>query len=64
MMVALTARMQHESNYDDAKLAKIGLKRLDIDPSRVQVKWVMDFCAQSLRNITIGTRLGQWTASR
>ena len=54
MMVALTARMQHERNYDDAKLAKIGLKRLDIDASRVQVKWVMDFCAQSLRNITIG----------
>ncbi|MDO8303545.1 MAG: formate--tetrahydrofolate ligase [Sedimentisphaerales bacterium] len=54
MMVALTARMQHERNYDDAKLAKIGLRRLDIDPSRVQVKWVMDFCAQSLRNMTIG----------
>jgi formate--tetrahydrofolate ligase len=54
MMVALTARMQHERNYDDAKLAKIGLKRLDIDPSRVQVKWVMDFCAQALRSITIG----------
>jgi formate--tetrahydrofolate ligase len=54
MMVALTARMQHERNYDDAKLEKIGLRRLDIDSSRVQVKWVMDFCAQSLRNITIG----------
>ena len=35
-------------------LRKIGLKRLDIDPARVQMKWVMDFCAQSLRNITIG----------
>ena len=53
-MVALTARMQHERNYDDAKLAARGLKRLDIDPDRVEMKWVMDFCAQALRNITIG----------
>ncbi|MFC1761384.1 formate--tetrahydrofolate ligase [Planctomycetota bacterium] len=53
-MVALTARMQHENNYDDARLAKSGLKRLDIDPNRVQIKWIMDFCAQALRDITIG----------
>ena len=53
-MVALTARMQHERNYDDQKLAKRNLKRLDIDPDRVQMKWIMDFCAQALRNITIG----------
>jgi formyltetrahydrofolate synthetase len=53
-MVALTARMQHESNYDDARLAKSKLKRLDIDSQTVQLKWIMDFCAQSLRNITIG----------
>ncbi|HPS56086.1 MAG TPA: formate--tetrahydrofolate ligase, partial [Sedimentisphaerales bacterium] len=53
-MVALTARMQHERNYDDATLAKRNLKRLDIDPERIQIKWVIDFCAQSLRNITIG----------
>ena len=53
-MVALTARMQHENNYDDEKLAKRNLKRLDIDPERVQIKWAIDFCAQALRNITIG----------
>ncbi|UCC97836.1 MAG: formate--tetrahydrofolate ligase [Phycisphaerales bacterium] len=53
-MVALTSRMQHERNYDDAKLAQRGLKRLDIDPERVQMKWVIDFCAQALRNITVG----------
>ncbi len=53
-MVALTSRMQHEQNYDDETLTKRGLKRLDIDPNRVQTKWVMDFCAQALRNITIG----------
>ena len=53
-MVALTARMQHERNYDDARLAKTAMRRLDIDPSRVQMRWAMDFCAQSLRNIVIG----------
>ncbi|RKY09286.1 MAG: formate--tetrahydrofolate ligase [Planctomycetota bacterium] len=53
-MVALTARMQHERNYDDARLAKSKLTRIDIDPDNVQMKWTMDFCAQSLRNITIG----------
>ncbi|MDX9979697.1 MAG: formate--tetrahydrofolate ligase [Lentisphaeria bacterium] len=53
-MVALTSRLQHERNYDDAKLAQRGLRRLDIDPERVEMKWVIDFCAQALRNIRIG----------
>ncbi len=53
-MVALNARMQHEYNYDDATLAKRGLKRLDIDVNRVQFNWVIDFAAQCLRNIVIG----------
>jgi len=54
-MVALSARMQHERNYDDEQLAKRSwMRRLDIDPTRVEMGWVMDFCAQSLRNIIIG----------
>jgi formyltetrahydrofolate synthetase len=53
-MVALTSRMQHESNYDDAMLASKKLRRLDIDPRNVEMKWVIDFCAQSLRDIIIG----------
>lgn len=54
-MVALTARMQHERNYDDEQLARLTkMRRLDIDPTRVEFKWIMDFCAQSLRNIVIG----------
>jgi formyltetrahydrofolate synthetase len=53
-MVALTARMQHERNYDDARLARSHLQRLDIDPARVQIHWAIDFCAQALRNIRIG----------
>lgn len=53
-MVALTSRLQHERNYDDARLAKSNLKRLDIDPQRVQIGWAIDFCAQALRKIHIG----------
>jgi len=54
-MVALTARMQHERNYNDEQLARLTrMRRLDIDPTRVEMGWVMDFCAQSLRNIIIG----------
>jgi formate--tetrahydrofolate ligase len=53
-MVALNARMQHERNYENDKLAEIGLRRLDIDPDRVELGWVIDFCAQGLRNIRIG----------
>ncbi len=53
-MVALTARMQHEFNYGDKTLSKKGLKRLNIDPRNVEMKWIIDFCAQAMRNITIG----------
>ena len=53
-MVALTARLQHERNYSDARLARSRLKRLDIEPSKVEMGWVMDFCAQALRNIIVG----------
>lgn len=54
-MVALTSRMQHERNYDDEKLLKMShMARLNIDPTNVNMGWVMDFCCQSLRNIIIG----------
>jgi formyltetrahydrofolate synthetase len=53
-MVALTSRMQHEFNYTDEQLAKRKLKRLNIDPRNVEMKWIIDFCAQSLRDIIIG----------
>ena len=52
-MVALNARMQHERNYDDAELAKRGLRRLDVDPTRVEFGWIIDFCASAAK----------WTAS-
>ncbi len=54
-MVALTARMQHERNYNDEQLERLTkMRRLDIDPKKVEMGWIMDFCAQSLRHIIIG----------
>ncbi|MCD6294154.1 MAG: formate--tetrahydrofolate ligase [Deltaproteobacteria bacterium] len=54
-MVAMTSRMQHERNYSDEQLARLtGMSRLNIDPTRVELGWIIDFCAQSLRNIVIG----------
>ncbi len=54
-MVALTSRMQHERNYNDEQLARLTkMNRLDIDPTRIEMGWILDFCAQALRNIVIG----------
>jgi formate--tetrahydrofolate ligase len=53
-MVAVTSRLQHEFNNTDEFLAKRNLKRLNIDPRNVEMKWIMDFCAQALRDIVIG----------
>ncbi|MEN6438447.1 MAG: formate--tetrahydrofolate ligase, partial [Syntrophobacter sp.] len=54
-MVAMTARMQHERNYNDEQLQRLTrMRRLDMDPTRIEMGWILDFCAQSLRNIIIG----------
>ncbi|HDZ24839.1 MAG TPA: formate--tetrahydrofolate ligase, partial [Desulfobacteraceae bacterium] len=54
-MVAMTARMQHERNYNDEQLKRLtGMRRLDIDPTRVELGWIIDYCAQCMRNIIIG----------
>jgi formyltetrahydrofolate synthetase len=54
-MVAMTSRMQHERNYNDEQLDRLTkMRRLNIDPTRVEMGWIIDFCAQSLRNIIIG----------
>jgi len=54
-MVALTSRMMHERNYNDEQLQRLTkMRRMDVDPTRVEMGWIMDFCAQSLRNIVIG----------
>ena len=54
-MVALNARMQHERNYNDEQLERLTkMRRLDINPTRVEMGWIMDLCAQGLRNIVMG----------
>ncbi len=53
-MVALTSRLQHEFINTDEFLQKRGLKRLNIDPRNIEMKWVIDYCAQALRDIVIG----------
>ncbi|MDD5605643.1 MAG: formate--tetrahydrofolate ligase, partial [Dehalococcoidales bacterium] len=53
-MVAVTSRLQHEFINTDEFLAKRNLKRLDIDPRNIEMKWVIDYCAQALRDIVIG----------
>ena len=63
-MVALNARMQHERNYDDERLAKIGIKRLNVDPERIEWNFVMDFCCQALRKMEIGLGEGKMDGYR
>ncbi len=54
-MVALTSRMQHERNYSPEKIEKLsGIPALNIDPTRVEMNWIIDYCAQALRKIVIG----------
>ena len=54
-MVALTSRMQHERNYNDEQLLRLSkMPRLDIDPTNVEMGWIIDYCCQALRNIIIG----------
>jgi formyltetrahydrofolate synthetase len=51
---ALDARMYHESRQSDAELAKLGLKRLNIDPYNIQWNRVLDINDRALRNIILG----------
>ena len=54
-MVALTSRMQHERNYNDEQLLRLSkMPRLDIDPTNIEMGWIIDYCCQALRNIIIG----------
>jgi methylenetetrahydrofolate dehydrogenase (NADP+)/methenyltetrahydrofolate cyclohydrolase/formyltetrahydrofolate synthetase/formate--tetrahydrofolate ligase len=51
---ALDARIYHESRQSDEELAKLGLKRLNIDPYNIQWNRVLDVNDRALRNIVIG----------
>ncbi len=51
---AVDARLYHESNLSDAKLAQSGLKRLNIDPYNIQWNRVVDVNDRALRKIVLG----------
>lgn len=51
---AIDARIYHEFVRTDEKLAAIGLERLDIDPTSITWKRVVDINDRALRNIVIG----------
>lgn len=51
---AIDARLMHERNYDDAALAKKGLKRLNINPYSITWNRVMDVNDRALREIIVG----------
>ncbi len=53
-MVALTARMQHEFNYDDEEWAKRGMPRLNIDPVAWNSAGSSTSAPSLFRNIIIG----------
>ncbi|GAB4561128.1 MAG: formate--tetrahydrofolate ligase [Anaerolineae bacterium] len=54
LAAAIDARILHEDNYSDERLAKMGLKRLDIDPYTITWNRVVDVNDRALRNIIIG----------
>ena len=54
MAAAIDARILHEDNYDDAKLAGMGLRRLAIDPYAVTWQRVLDVNDRALRDVIIG----------
>lgn len=51
---AIDARWYHEDRMNDERLAKVGLKRLDIDPYRVTWNRVLDTNDRALRNVIVG----------
>jgi len=51
---ALDARIYHENRQTDEQLAKMGLKRLDIDPYNISWNRVVDVNDRALRNIVLG----------
>lgn len=54
LAAAIDARIMHEDTLSDATLAKMGLKRLDIDPYSIMWNRVVDVSDRAIRNIIIG----------
>jgi formyltetrahydrofolate synthetase len=59
---AIDNQIYHEDRLSDARWAKLGIKRLNIDPYKVTWNRVVDVCDRSLRNIITG--LGEKTDGR
>ena len=51
---ALEARWYHENRLDDDRLTELGLERLDIDPTAIQWRRVVDVNDRSLRHVMVG----------
>jgi len=54
LAAAIDARIMHEDSLSDKALAKLGLKRLDIDPYSITWPRVVDVSDRALRSIVIG----------
>ncbi len=54
LAAAIDARIMHEDTMSDKGLAKLGLKRLDIDPYSITWPRVVDVSDRALRNVIIG----------
>ena len=54
LAAAIDARIMHEQDMTDKDLAKIDLKRLDIDPYSLTWRRVVDVNDRALRNIVVG----------
>ena len=62
LAAAIDARILHEDTLSDARLKKLDLKRLDIDPYSITWNRVVDVSDRAIRNIIIG--LGAKTDGR
>jgi len=54
LAAAIDARIMHEDTLSDSRLAKLGLKRLDIDPYSITWNRVVDVSDRAIRNIIVG----------
>jgi formyltetrahydrofolate synthetase len=54
LAAALDARLLHEDTMSDAALAKVGLKRLNMDPYSITWNRVVDVSDRALRNVLVG----------
>jgi len=62
LAAAIDARIMHEQTLSDKALAKLGARRLDIDPYGLTWRRVVDVNDRALRNVIVG--LGEKTDGR